>query len=164
MAELDALCFSAPWRIEDFRYEILENDLAHYLVCEAERGIVAYAGLWAVLTEGHIMNVAVHPDFRRRGLGAAVLGELLRRSAGEFGLEAFTLEVRAANSAALRLYERFGFRREGRRKEYYSDPLEDAVVMWRRGPDADCAGREAPEGRRGAPGGGVPEGARTAPR
>jgi ribosomal-protein-alanine N-acetyltransferase len=162
LAELDALCFAAPWRAEDFLFEIFENDLAHYLVCAAERGIVACAGLWAVLTEGHIMNVAVHPDFRGLGLGAAVLDELLRRSAEELGLEEFTLEVRAANSAAIRLYERFGFKEEGRRKDYYASPREDAVIMWRRGPAADCAGGGAPEGRRGAPGG-VPERARTAP-
>jgi ribosomal-protein-alanine N-acetyltransferase len=135
LAALEALCFSLPWSSDDFAVEILENELAFYLVCASERGILAYAGLWAVLNEGHIMNLAVHPDFRGRGLGAVLLGELLDRAGAELGLVDFTLEVRAANMAAIRLYERFGFREEGRRREYYSAPREDAVIMWRRGLD-----------------------------
>ncbi|MDR2771031.1 MAG: ribosomal protein S18-alanine N-acetyltransferase, partial [Clostridiales Family XIII bacterium] len=85
-----------------------------------------------VLNEGHITNVAVHPDFRGRGVGSAVLAALLERMRRGAGLTDFTLEVRASNAAAMRLYGKAGFLEEGRRKNYYTEPLEDAIIMWLR--------------------------------
>jgi ribosomal-protein-alanine N-acetyltransferase len=130
MAEIEELCFSPPWSFADILREIEENELARYVVCAADRRLVSYAGLWAVLNEGHITNVAVHPDFRGLGIGAATIGALIERGRRESGLTAFTLEVRASNAAAIRLYGNAGFREEGRRRGYYSDPPEDAVIMW----------------------------------
>jgi ribosomal-protein-alanine N-acetyltransferase len=130
ITEIEILCFSPPWSFEDILYEIEENSLARYIVCEEDSRVVSYAGLWVILNEGHIMNVAVHPDFRGQGRGAAMLGSLIERTVLESGVTDFTLEVRASNDAAVRLYERAGFRKEGRRPGYYSDPAEDALIMW----------------------------------
>ncbi|MDR3295026.1 MAG: ribosomal protein S18-alanine N-acetyltransferase [Clostridiales Family XIII bacterium] len=132
MAELDKRCFSVPWNLEDFIYEITENDLALYLVLTEGGRVIGYAGLWVVLREGHITNLAVHPDCRRQGFGARLLDALIQWAA-DLGAEDFTLEVRESNRAAVRMYERFGFREEGRRKNYYANPVEDAVIMWRHG-------------------------------
>jgi ribosomal-protein-alanine N-acetyltransferase len=132
VAEIEKLCFSVPWSLEEILREFKENELAHYIVGTDDRRVVSYAGLWAVLNEGHITNVAVHPDFRGRGLGAATIGELVGRTRRKAGLTDFTLEVRASNVAALRLYRNAGFREEGRRRGYYTEPTEDAVIMWLR--------------------------------
>jgi ribosomal-protein-alanine N-acetyltransferase len=132
MAEIEKLCFSSPWSFEDLLREIEENEPALYIVCEEGSRVVAYAGLWIVSGEGHVMNVAVRPGFRGRGIGAAVVGSLIGRARGLHGVAEFTLEVRASNAAARRLYERLGFREEGRREGYYSEPKEDAVIMWLR--------------------------------
>jgi ribosomal-protein-alanine N-acetyltransferase len=132
IAEIEKLCFSSPWSLEDILREIEGNELARYIVCAAGRRVIAYAGLWAVLNEGHITNLAVHPDFRRRGVGAAVLEALLERTRRSAGLTDFTLEVRASNAVAMRLYGPAGFREEGRRRGYYTEPSEDAIIMWLR--------------------------------
>jgi ribosomal-protein-alanine N-acetyltransferase len=130
VAEIEKLCFSPPWSFEEILRELERNALAHYLVCECDRRVVSYAGLWAVLNEGHITNVAVHPDVRGCGLGTAMLGALVERTRQNAGLTDFTLEVRASNAAAMRLYENAGFRAEGRRRNYYTEPVEDAIIMW----------------------------------
>jgi ribosomal-protein-alanine N-acetyltransferase len=132
IAEIETLCFSPPWSLEDFLYEMEENELAHYLVCFDGSRLIAYAGLWAVLNEGHITNVATHPDFRGRGAGTALAGALIERARRLWGLSDFTLEVRASNTAAIRLYQNAGFREEGRRRRYYTHPEEEAVIMWLR--------------------------------
>jgi ribosomal-protein-alanine N-acetyltransferase len=132
IAEIEALCFSPPWSLADFLHEIESNELAHYLVCFDGPRLIAYAGLWAILNEGHITNVAVHPDFRGRGAGAALIGALTERARRLWGLSEFTLEVRASNVAAIRLYQDAGFREEGRRRRYYTNPTEDAIIMWLR--------------------------------
>jgi len=91
--------------------------------------LVGYAGLWAIEDEGHITNVAVHPDYRRMRLGS-ILVELLIAQTREEGLKRFTLEVRVSNQAAISLYEKFGFVSAGLRKGYYEDNNEDAMIMW----------------------------------
>lgn len=131
MALLDTLCFAAPWSEESFRQEVTGNDLALYLVAETDGTVVGYAGVWAILDEGHITNVAVHPDYRRRGVASALM-EVLIKSCEEEGITCQTLEVRPSNQAALALYASFGFQPEGRRKGYYEDNGEDALIMWRR--------------------------------
>jgi ribosomal-protein-alanine N-acetyltransferase len=130
VAEIEKLCFSPPWSLEEILRELRENALAYYLVGTSDLRVVSYAGLWTVLNEGHITNVAVHPDFRGRGFGAAVIDALIRQTRREANLTDFTLEVRASNIAAIRLYGRAGFREEGRRRGYYTEPTEDAVIMW----------------------------------
>ena len=148
MTALDALCFSAPWSRKSFESEVCENPLARYLVAEAVEEIPAgeggrtagtgegrkpwlagYAGLWAVGEEGHITNVAVHPDCRRRHLGRLLVASLISETYRE-GLRDYTLEVRVSNLPAIRLYEDFGFREAGVRKGYYEDNNEDAMIMW----------------------------------
>jgi len=130
MAEMDILCFSAPWSEESFRKEITDNRLAFYIVAEIDGRMVGYAGLWGIVDEGHITNVAVHPDFRRKGIGEALITVLLSHTR-ENGILSHTLEVRASNEAAISLYMKFGFEPAGLRKNYYEDNGEDAIIMWR---------------------------------
>jgi ribosomal-protein-alanine N-acetyltransferase len=132
VAEIETLCFSPPWSFKEILREIEENEIARYIVCTEETRVVAYAGIWAVKNEGHIMNLAVHPDFRGCGCGAAVLDALIERTRRQAALTEFTLEVRVSNAAALRLYEKAGFREEGRRRNYYAEPAEDALILWLR--------------------------------
>lgn len=131
MAEMDILCFSAPWSEKSFEKEINENQLAFYIVAEIDGRLVGYAGLWCILEEGHITNVAVHPEFRRRGIGEALVSLLLQYTI-ENGILNHTLEVRASNDAAISLYTKFGFYPAGIRKNYYEDNGEDAIIMWRK--------------------------------
>jgi ribosomal-protein-alanine N-acetyltransferase len=131
MAEMDVLCFSAPWSEESFRNEIEENRLAFYIVAEIGASMVGYAGLWCIVDEGHITNVAVHPAYRRRGIGEALISVLLAHTVNN-GIRSHTLEVRASNKAAISLYTKFGFEPAGLRKNYYEDNGEDAIIMWRK--------------------------------
>ncbi|MDR3242655.1 MAG: ribosomal protein S18-alanine N-acetyltransferase [Clostridiales Family XIII bacterium] len=134
MAELDAVCFSAPWTKQAFEREIYENSLARYLVCETGGDFAGYAGLWVIVDEGHITNVAVHPDFRRFGVGAALLAALMDWTEKEDLLRNFTLEARVSNEIAICMYEKAGFVSCGLRKGYYADTAdtkEDALIMWR---------------------------------
>ncbi len=131
MAELDRICFECPWSEKAFKKELSDNSLAVYLVAEQDGMLLGYVGLWQVEGEGHITNLTVHPDFRRQGIGAKILNELLEITEDN-GIDCHTLEVRASNQAAISLYEKFDFRQEGIRKEYYSDNMEDALILWRK--------------------------------
>ena len=130
MAELDKICFRVPWSEVSFESEIKENDRALYVTAEADGKVVGYAGLWVIFDEGHITNVAVHPDFRGKGLGREIVEFLIAEGEKE-GVTSQTLEVRPSNMPALALYGRLGFTEEGRRKGYYEDNGEDAIIMWR---------------------------------
>ncbi|HAT15372.1 MAG TPA: ribosomal-protein-alanine N-acetyltransferase, partial [Microcoleaceae bacterium UBA11344] len=94
--------------------------------------LIGVGCLWAILEEAHIIMLAIHPSFQRQGLGQALLWALLK-SACDRQLERSTLEVRSSNLAAVDLYKKFGFKEAGRRKRYYEDTGEDALVMWRSG-------------------------------
>ncbi len=131
MARLDKECFSMPWSLQAFRDELSKNDAAFYLVAIVSDEIIGFAGLWGILDEGHITNVAVHPDFRKKGIGALMLAKLIELSC-EAGITSHTLEVRRSNEAAIDLYKKFDFKIGGIRKEYYSDNLEDALILWRK--------------------------------
>ena len=129
VAALERLCFSAPWT-EAMLEEELFNDTASFLVAEGEDGsVLGYAGLHVVLDEGYIDNIAVRPEFRRQGIAEALLGVFLRF--GEAHLAFLTLEVRPSNTAAVALYEKHGFAEAGRRKQYYDNPTEDALLLTR---------------------------------
>ncbi|MDR1068697.1 MAG: ribosomal protein S18-alanine N-acetyltransferase [Clostridiales Family XIII bacterium] len=138
MYRVERACFPLPWSRDDLKKDATENILAVYLVAEAASGsagnggneIAGYAGVWVVLDEGHITNVAVHPDRRRQGVAAMLLLQLLE-AAREKGAERFTLEVKRTNEAAISLYERYGFRITDYRKGYYREDGEDAAIMWR---------------------------------
>jgi len=127
--EIEALSFPTPWSRRSFVSELTENIYAHYVVVEVGSRIVAYSGMWVIIDEAHVTNIAVHPDFRRKGLGERFMKEMMERAKSR-GATKMTLEVRVSNLTAQRLYERLGFVPRGCRKGYYSDTGEDAIVMW----------------------------------
>ena len=128
VAELERLCFSAPWS-RNMLAEELENALSAMLVALDDAGRVAgYAGLQVILDEGYITNVAVRPDCRRQGVAGQILQVFLDFAQAQ-NLAFLTLEVRASNQAAILLYGSRGFRGMGRRKNYYEHPREDAIIM-----------------------------------
>lgn len=122
--------FSIPWTRKDFEREMTENNLAIYYVAVADGKIVGYAGMWHVITEGHITNVAVLEDYRKQGIGDALMAQL-EQVALEKEMIGITLEVRISNAPAQHLYHKRGYRAEGLRKNYYPDTHEDAVIMWK---------------------------------
>ena len=127
--EVERLSFPIPWPANAFRHELGQNRNARYIVAKAEGRIVGYAGLWLMVDEAHITTFAVHPEHRRHRIGERMLQRLFE-IANEVGAEWLTLEVRVSNLAAHKLYEKYGFRRAGIRRHYYSDNGEDALIMW----------------------------------
>ena len=121
-------CFVDPWSKESIRKE-LKNNLAKYLVAQLDNKIVGYVGVWFVVDEGHITNVAVHSDYRGKKIGDKLVKEMVELCK-ENNIIAMTLEVRASNTVAQNLYRKYGFKMGGIRKEYYSDNKEDAIIMW----------------------------------
>ncbi len=130
LAAIEAESFSMPWSAEDFLRMTKEAD-ALYLVAELGCEIAGSAGMRMVCGEGYIDNVVVAPAHRRRGIGKLLIEALLREGAA-LGCEAFTLEVRAGNEAAIALYEGAGFVSAGIRPGFYEKPVEDAVIYWKR--------------------------------
>lgn len=129
IAQLEQLCFSAPWS-EAMLEEELYNPQASFLVAEDEDGnVIGYAGLHAVLDEGYIDNIAVEPDARKHGVASSLLDVFCRFAASNLAF--LTLEVRASNDPAIALYQKYGFQEVGRRKNYYQHPAEDAILMTR---------------------------------
>ncbi len=133
-ADLEQVCaieketFSDPWSEDDFRNSLLD-DKNDYLVVDIDGMIAGYCGFWGVIDEGDIFNVAVRKEYRRQHIGADMLKALIEKGR-ERGITSFTLEVRLSNEPAIRLYEDLGFQRAGIRKDFYSKPKEDAVIMW----------------------------------
>jgi len=125
---IERASFPIPWPDYAFRQELQTNRLAHYLVVKAGDQTVAYGGLWVMVDEAHITTFAVLPLWRRRGVGARLLLEMMRLAA-DLGARLATLEVRLSNVPARALYQRFGFRPVGVRPRYYSDNGEDALIM-----------------------------------
>ena len=125
---IESASFPTPWPPYAFRGELETNRMAHYLVVRVGARVVAYAGLWLMVDEAHVTTFAVLPVYRRRGIGARLLSEVIELSAS-LGARVVTLEVRLSNAAARRLYQRFGFRPVGVRPRYYSDNGEDALIM-----------------------------------
>lgn len=146
VADIDRLSFPLPWSSTSYRYELVENRAAHFIVAavpglESRRGlfarllrqpsahlIVGYAGYWLVVDEAHIGTIATHPDWRGYGVGERLLVSLLRDALAHGAREA-KLEVRVGNEVAQRLYRKYGFEEVGRRKRYYRDNGEDALLM-----------------------------------
>lgn len=128
VAELELKCFAMPWSRADFFREI-QNELAEYVVGELDKKIVAYAGAWVSFEQAEVMHVAVTPELRGQGVGTILFGELIK-AVKERGAKSITLEVRPSNTAAIKLYESFGLHSVGRRKKYYRDNDEDALIMW----------------------------------
>ncbi|MDQ0247873.1 ribosomal-protein-alanine N-acetyltransferase [Bacillus fengqiuensis] len=126
---IERLSFTIPWSREAFYNELTHNQYAHYLVMEEEENIIGYCGLWIVLDEAHVTNIALLPDYRGKGLGTGLLRKAMIE-AKELGALTMTLEVRVSNYVAQSLYRKLGFENGGIRKNYYSDNQEDALVMW----------------------------------
>ena len=123
-------CFIIPWTKDDFIRELTNNEHAVYFSAFCGDELIGYAGMWHIINEGHITNVAVAPAFRGMGAGGALIGALIDK-ARELEMIGLTLEVRISNYSAQRLYARNGFKPEGFRKNYYADTKEDAVIMWK---------------------------------
>lgn len=130
IAVLEQECFASPWSRESLYHDLVENQLSTYFVAELQGQIVGYVGIWAIMDEGHINNVAVSPSYRRQHIGSALIAAMLR-STEKAGIKSHTLEVRAGNRAAKGLYENYGFKEAGVRKGYYEDNGEDGIIMWR---------------------------------
>ena len=128
VAEMERVCFRSPWTEGMLRSE-LKNRLAHYHVLDLDGELVAYAGMWILFEEAHITNVAVMPQHRRKGYGRRIMLESMR-AAVERNATQMTLEVRESNYGAQELYAGLGFVYAGRRKKYYSDTNEDALILW----------------------------------
>ena len=127
VAELEKICFSDPWSLKSVRSE-LDNPLSLWLVAVEEDRVAGYIGSQSVLGESDMMNVAVHPDFRRQGIGqmlVTALGDELKKA----GNRCLTLEVRASNAPAIAMYQKLGFEQVGLRKNYYRNPREDAKIL-----------------------------------
>ena len=125
---IERASFTSPWPDHAYRSEIESNRLAHYLVARAGETVAAYGGMWLMVDEAHITTFAVHPAWRRQGIGERLLLAFLDLAVDRGAHEA-TLEVRLSNLPARRLYEKYGFRPVGLRPRYYSDDHEDALIM-----------------------------------
>ncbi|NLG05208.1 MAG: ribosomal protein S18-alanine N-acetyltransferase [Clostridia bacterium] len=123
-------CFESPWEKQDFQQMISDPDRL-YLVAIFDKMVAGGCAVRHIMGDGEITNVAVKNAFRKRGIASALIDELLIRGA-RMGIEAFTLEVRAGNQQAIHLYEKKGFVTEGIRKNFYRNPTEDALIMWKR--------------------------------
>ncbi|HEY8344109.1 MAG TPA: ribosomal protein S18-alanine N-acetyltransferase [Bacillota bacterium] len=128
--EIEEASFPIPWSRKSFLYELLENERAFYLVAREEDRVQGYIGMWMILDEGHITNLAVHPRARGRGIGELLLKTLMAESRSR-GIDRLTLEVRVSNLVARSLYAKLGFVSAGIRPGYYLDNNEDALIMWR---------------------------------
>ena len=126
--KIERECFSTPWSLEAFKME-LKNDIALYVVARDEDKVLGYGGLWNIIDEGHITNIAVSEEFRDKGIGSQILSKLIEICKKKNACS-MTLEVRQNNEAAKHLYKKYGFEEAGIRPKYYADSDEDAIIMW----------------------------------
>ncbi|HAN86889.1 MAG: ribosomal protein S18-alanine N-acetyltransferase [Bacillota bacterium] len=128
--QIERLSFSIPWSRHAFVDELLRNEQARYVVVRDPNGVVlGYGGMWLILDEAHVTNVAVHPEYRRQGIARAIMKSLME-TAVCLGATRMTLETRLSNLPAQELYRSLGFVAAGVRPGYYIDDHEDALVMW----------------------------------
>jgi ribosomal-protein-alanine N-acetyltransferase len=129
--EVDAVSFTRPWTRSMYEVDFLNRDTSRlYVLRTPTQPVAGYCAAWFVADEIHINNIAVRPELRGRGYGSALLARVLEEGRAAGGRRAM-LEVRRSNGDARRLYERVGFRVAGVRRDYYTDPVEDALVLWR---------------------------------
>ena len=127
---LEREIFSKPWSEKDFR-DVLQKDDCIYFVAAEENIILGYCGMWCVVGEGQITNVAVDPKYRKKQVGTKLLQAVLEEGQRRGNTE-FTLEVRVSNHSAIALYQKFQFENVGIRRKFYEEPTEDAVIMWKK--------------------------------
>ena len=128
--ELDVQTFAMPWSKEALSYDILENDNAFVIVAEYEGEFAGYADIWTVLDEADLNSIAVRVDFRRKGIGDAIMLAMTEMLSAN-GVATINLEVRVSNMPAIKLYKKYGFNECGVRPGYYLDNGEDALIMKR---------------------------------
>ncbi|MBU5676719.1 ribosomal protein S18-alanine N-acetyltransferase [Alkaliphilus sp. MSJ-5] len=128
--DIEENSFSIPWTRNAFVTELKKNKLAKYLVAEVDGDVAAYGGMWLVVDEAHITNIAVHPRYRGRGVGKKIVEGLIGEGQ-KINIYRMTLEVRRSNLTAQGLYKKLGFIPCGIRPGYYQDNYEDALIMWK---------------------------------
>ena len=128
VVQLDQVSFSLPWPERSFRFEVTDNPASRCWVAEIDRRIAGMVVAWLFVNEVHIATIATHPDFRRMGIGSRLLSHTLLHALEEGARSSF-LEVRESNLAAREMYRKFGYEEEGRRRRYYRDNDEDAILM-----------------------------------
>lgn len=128
--------FTAPWSRQAFMTELLDNQFAYYIVAQHAEQIIGYAGVWLIVDEGHVTNIAVDPKYRGWHVGETLLRTLMALCVARGGRR-MTLEVRVTNEVAQNLYRKLDFTGAGIRKGYYTDNREDALIMWADLPPAD---------------------------
>jgi len=129
--DVESESFTNPWTREMYAWELQNRSVCHiYVVRMHGQPVAGFCAFWLVFDEIHINNVAVRPQFRGRGIGTALMYHVLGEGR-QLGARRATLEVRASNDAARRLYERLGFYVAGTRRSYYTNPVEDALILWR---------------------------------
>ncbi|MFC7393529.1 ribosomal protein S18-alanine N-acetyltransferase [Scopulibacillus cellulosilyticus] len=127
--QVEECCFTNPWKKEAFENELLNNRFATYLIAEDEDQIIGYCGVWVIIDEAHITNIAVMPDYRGNKIGETLLKKAMLYASMRKAKK-MSLEVRVSNQVAKKLYRKLGFQDGGIRKSYYTDNHEDALVMW----------------------------------
>lgn len=128
--EIEEKCFSVPWSKEAFESEI-NHKFTYYCCIEINKKVIGYAGLWKIIDEGHITNIAVLPMYRKKGYGNNLIKNLINYC-NKNSIVSMTLEVRESNEAAINLYRKNGFEIAGIRPNYYTKPVENAAIMWRK--------------------------------
>lgn len=133
VAELERMIFSDPWSENVYRQTLALDETIYLVICDSEKreNIIGVAGVRNIVGDGEITNVMVLPEYRQKGLAYRLLQELIEKGR-EIGITAYTLEVRASNSSAIRLYEKLGFISAGIRPGFYEHPKEDALIMWKK--------------------------------
>ncbi len=127
--EVELVSFTVPWSKEALEREITSNSFALYHVAEIEGKVIGYCGMWIVYDQVQVTNIAILPEYRGNHYGEKLLGFVINE-ARLHGGKVLSLEVRVSNTPARSLYEKFGLQPGGIRKQYYTDDLEDALVMW----------------------------------
>lgn len=130
VSQIEKLSFPTPWSCGIFSSELDKKTLTFYYVMEYQDEVIAYTGYWKLANEAHLVNLAVYPAFRRKGLGSKLLKYVLEKAQNQ-GLDTITLEVRRFNLAAQKFYERFDFKKVAIRPGYYVETGEDALVYWK---------------------------------
>ena len=128
VVDLDQKSFSLPWPERSFRFELTDNPASRCWVAELDGKVVGMIVVWLIVDEAHVATLATHPDYRRRGIGRRLLAHALRHIM-EDGARSSFLEVRESNLAAQEMYREFGYEVTGRRRRYYRDNDEDAILM-----------------------------------
>lgn len=128
--DIEKSSFPIPWTKGAFMSELKGNMFARYCVVEIDGKVVGYGGMWLIMDEAHITNIAVLPEYRGMGIGKKIMGAMIKEVL-KTNIRGMTLEVRPSNTVARALYKKFGFMPCGIRPEYYHDNREDAIIMWK---------------------------------